>query len=56
MEREVNMLEILGRHVVTIETLQGDLRQLKSAYTQLLAENKQLQEQLDDVKESRGVG
>ena len=26
MEREVNLLELIGRQAVTIETLQGDLR------------------------------
>ena len=50
MEREVNLLELIGRQAVTIETLQSDLRratQMNSTLTKQLIAS---QEKEKDVK------
>ena len=46
MEREVNLLELIGRQAVTIETLQGDLRRAMKVNADWAVQNANLTKQI----------
>ncbi len=55
MEREVNLLELIGRQTVTIETLQGDLRRSLHANANLAKQLNLSQEKIEKLEKPDGV-